>query len=90
MCVHRRQPYFTSAGTILDPETDTIERLFDPRRQRWSDHFTWGEQGTHILGRTSIGRATVIALNLNRPVLVQARQAWVWAGWHPPVDDESS
>ncbi len=39
-----------------------------------------------IEGLTPTGRATVIALHLNRPVLVRARQAWVKVGWHPPRD----
>ena len=39
-----------------------------------------------IVGLTSTGRATVVALNLNRPSLVKARQAWVAVGWHPPKE----
>ncbi len=35
---------------------------------------------------TPVGRATIAALNLNRPSLVKARQAWVAVGWHPPKD----
>jgi hypothetical protein len=61
-------------------------RLFNPRDQVWSDHFRWSEAGDYILGSTATGRATVIALNLNRPTLVRARQAWVAVGWHPPSD----
>lgn len=34
----------------------------------------------------ALGRATVNALHLNRPLLVAARRAWVKAGWHPPED----
>lgn len=72
----------------LDPMTGDVVRLFDPRRQRWSDHFMWSDEGTRIMGQTPIGRATVIALHLNRPSLVQARRAWVRVGWHPPADEE--
>jgi 5-methylcytosine-specific restriction endonuclease McrA len=70
----------------LDVVTDQIVPLFNPRRQTWSEHFAWTPEGDRIVGLTAIGRATVIALNLNRPALVKARQAWVAAGWHPPKD----
>jgi 5-methylcytosine-specific restriction endonuclease McrA len=70
----------------LDVLTDQIVPLFNPRRQSWSEHFAWTAEGDRIFGLTAIGRATVVALNLNRPTLVQARQAWVVAGWHPPKD----
>lgn len=70
----------------LDPTTGERVRLFDPRRQVWSEHFQWSAEGDQIIGLTATGRATVVALNLNRPVLVQARRAWVTVGWHPPRD----
>jgi hypothetical protein len=70
--------------TALDVETSEIVRLFNPRRQTWTEHFAWTSEGDRILGRTPTGRATVIALQLNRPSLVRARKAWVSVGWHPP------
>jgi hypothetical protein len=69
-----------------DPITGEIVRLFDPRHQVWAEHFRWAETGDRIIGLTAIGRATVVALNLNRPALVRARQLWVSVGWHPPKD----
>ena len=68
----------------LDPLTDEIVRLFDPRHQVWQEHFEWTAEGDRINGLTPIGRATIVALSLNRPSLVKARQAWVAVGWHPP------
>jgi hypothetical protein len=70
--------------TALDANTGEIVRLFNPRQQAWVDHFAWTSEGDRIVGRTPIGRATVIALQLNRPSLVRARGAWVSVGWHPP------
>jgi 5-methylcytosine-specific restriction endonuclease McrA len=70
----------------LDPDTDAVVRLFDPRHQSWGEHFAWSKNSDRIEGLTPTGRATVYALNLNRPSLVKARQAWVLAGWHPPRD----
>lgn len=70
----------------LDPETGEVVRLFHPRQERWADHFAWSEAGDLIVGLTPTGRATVLALHLNRPTLVRARQLWVAVGWHPPTD----
>lgn len=69
-----------------DPQIGEMARLFNPREQRWEDHFLWVDSGAQIVGKTAIGRATVMALRLNRPLLVRARRAWVEAGWHPPID----
>ena len=68
----------------LDPQTGEWVRFFDPRRQAWNQHFAWGVEGEQIIGLTPTGRATVTALQLNRPSLVIARRAWVSVGWHPP------
>lgn len=69
-----------------DPETGQLVRLFNPREQIWKEHFLWVESGCRIVGRTAVGRATIQALRLNRPLLVKARRGWVRAGWHPPDD----
>jgi hypothetical protein len=73
-----------------DPESKVVVRLFDPRRQVWADHFAWNDQGDQIVGLTPTGRATVVALHLNRPSLVQARQLWILVGWHPPGNKAST
>jgi 5-methylcytosine-specific restriction endonuclease McrA len=70
----------------LDPDSGEVVPLFNPRRQVWKHHFRWSPEGDQIVGRTPTGRATVLALQLNRPVLVRARQLWVAVGWHPPKD----
>src|SRR5215207_2156717 len=49
----------------LDPTSGTEVTLFDPRRQRWSEHFVWSTDGIEIIGQTATGRATVAALRLN-------------------------
>jgi hypothetical protein len=69
-----------------DPVTGEIVAPFHPRQHVWAEHFAWSEGGTWITGRTAIGRATVIALSLNRPSLVRSRRVWVRAGWHPPKE----
>ena len=74
---------------VVDPDTTEFTALFNPRTQRWSDHFVWSEGGLYIRGRTPIGRATVVVLDLNRALLVRARAYWMSAGWHPPKDSDS-
>lgn len=71
-----------------DPMTGTLIPLFNPRRQRWHDHFAWAEGGRLIVGRTPIGRATEAALHLNRPLLIAARALWITFGLHPPADED--
>ena len=69
----------------LDPETNQETALFHPRQQDWLQHFTWDEDGTHLVGLTPQGRATVEVLRLNHSLIVTARAIWVSAGYHPPT-----
>jgi len=78
---------FKAAQThAKDPETGRDVKLFNPRSQRWSEHFSWTDDGVYIVGKTACGRATVVALRLNNTYAVMVRQAWVSVGWHPPED----
>jgi len=67
-----------------DPLTGQRVHLFNPRMQFWWDHFMWSQDGTLIIGLTPIGRATVIALQLNESLRIAVRRRWVEVGWHPP------
>lgn len=69
-----------------DPLTGETVHLFHPRQQKWSEHFQWSPDGVRVEGITSIGRATVIALRMNREPIITARRRWVLVGWHPPED----
>jgi hypothetical protein len=68
-----------------DPQTGRLVPLFNPRRQRWSQHFAWSEDFLLVMGRTATGRATVEALHLNRPELLNLRRALRTVGEHPPA-----
>src|ERR1700730_8015509 len=57
-----------------DPETGEIVPLFHPRRQVWLDHFAWSVDGTHVIGLTPTGRATIRILRLNRNGLTNLRR----------------
>jgi hypothetical protein len=72
---------FTTAVDLL---TGTIVRLFNPRKDKWTDHFEWNEDFTLMIGLTPIGRATIKRLDLNRQGLVNYRKILVAAGKHPP------
>ena len=72
-----------------DPVTRRIVPLFHPRRQRWSDHFAWGADGSLIVGVTSVGRATVEALRMNRIELVNLREVLYAAQQHPPAEPDT-
>src|SRR4030081_657332 len=49
--------------TGLDPDPAAVTLLFNPRRDRWSDHFVWN--GLHLVGASAVGRTTVRLLQLN-------------------------
>jgi hypothetical protein len=70
----------------IDPETGERVPLFHPRQDVWSDHFTWNEDFTQVIGRTACGRATVVTLKLNRPGVSNLRRVLVAAGEHPPLE----
>lgn len=70
--------------TAPDPTDDQLVPLYHPRQQRWADHFRWSENFLEIIGITATGRATVVALKLNRPRLVNLRRAVYGLGEHPP------
>lgn len=66
----------------LDPGTGRAAPFFSPRRDRWSDHFRW--EGHEIVAATPVGRATLAALDLNRPRRRLIRRAEELFGLFPP------
>ena len=58
--------------------------LFSPRIHLWGEHFTW--DGHEARGLTAIGRATVVALDLNHPRRLRIRQAEEAFGLFPPEE----
>lgn len=61
--------------------------LFNPRKQKWNEHFTWNNDFTLIIGKTPTGRATVETLQLNREGCLNLRRALFAFGKHPPIED---
>jgi hypothetical protein len=70
---------------VTDPETQQEVELFNPRTDRWADHFAWDEDW-RMVALTAIGRATIAALNLNHPRRVRIREAEEWFDLFPPED----
>ncbi len=68
----------------IDPETGKLANFYNPRTQRWADHFRWNKDTTVMVGKTPEGRATIEALNINRPNIVNLRRLLIAVGLHPP------
>jgi HNH endonuclease len=91
-CNERR--YNFVAG--IDPETQEIVPIFNPRQQQWAEHFVWTLDGTVIQGSTPVGRATCIRFDLNdmrypeNDSIRQTRIFWTRTGLHPPSNDPIS
>lgn len=52
--------------TSLDPQTGSITRLFNPRSDKWGEHFRLsGPEGASIEPLTAIGRTTAMFLEFN-------------------------
>jgi len=64
--------------TGLDPDTNEVTRLFDPRRNRWEDHFSW--DGPFLTGRTATGRTTVWLLETNAQERIELRRLLIALG----------
>ncbi|NEO84257.1 MAG: HNH endonuclease [Spirulina sp. SIO3F2] len=67
----------------VDPQTQQLVALFNPRQQKWSVHFAWSDDLQTLMGETPCGRATIVALGLNRPSVVNLRRVLVAVGEHP-------
>ena len=68
-----------------DPLEGGLVPLYHPRQQYWHEHFGWNEDYTVIVGLTPTGRATVVALRMNRPSVVNLRRLLYAYGEHPPL-----
>jgi hypothetical protein len=71
----------------VDPQSAEPVALFHPRRHSWGEHFIWSADGLRIVGLTASGRATIVALDLNRERVIHIRTADVPVHRHPPATD---
>lgn len=66
----------------LDPSSEKLTSVFNPRRHRWETHFRWN--GPHLIGRTAIGRTTIDVLKINHRDRVELRQELIDDDRFPP------
>lgn len=59
----------------IDPLTDEMVPLFNPRTDEWAEHFELN--GPIIVGSTPIGRATIEVLRINLPDRVEHRRSLI-------------
>ena len=69
---------------ILDKETNSEIFLFNPRQDKWQEHFGWNENFTVIIALTTVGKVTINELQLNRDNLMNQRIVYRAYGIHPP------
>ncbi len=70
----------------FDPMTLQVTRIFNPRQDKWQEHFEWNNDKTIILGITDIGRTTIDLLKINSENKIFSRWVLHQAGLHPPTD----
>ncbi len=63
----------------IDPDTQEITQLFNPRKQIWTQHFQL--DGEQLIGLTPEGRATVFLLQLNSEERLLERRMLVALGY---------
>ena len=84
LCYHGCNQHTSRRTAAPDSVTDTLVPLFHPCEHHWEAHFVWNDDFTLMLGLTPTGRATIGALHLNRPGLVNVRRVLYAIGEHPP------
>ncbi|MDZ8032279.1 MULTISPECIES: HNH endonuclease signature motif containing protein [unclassified Nostoc] len=76
-CPYCNRAKGTDLGSI-DPETGKLTPFFNPRTQKWSDHFQLN--GAEIAPLTAVGRVTVAILQFNQSERLEERDRLIWAG----------
>ena len=79
-CNRKKGPNFVG----IDPVTQTVVPLFNPRTAVWHAHFRWTE-GATLIGLTPTGRATVALLDLNHEERLRLRQSLMAEGIFPSL-----
>lgn len=75
ICNKRKGPNIAS----IDPDTGMVVPLYNPRKQKWQEHFQLRYDGT-IIGLTPEGRATASLLEFNSSERVQERRGLMELG----------
>ncbi len=67
----------------IDPVSQSLVRLFHPRKDVWGEHFSWN--GSLLVGETAIGRTTVMVLEINLRHRALHRASLIEEGVFPPT-----
>ena len=70
--------------TAPDPQSGLPAPLYHPRQDNRHFHFRWDE--VTVIGLTATGRATISALDMNRPLILAIRREEILLNRHPPPD----
>jgi hypothetical protein len=62
----------------IDPVEASLTRLFNPRTDRWEEHFR--QAGAQLEGLTPVGRTTIAVLRMNHPDALAVRQSLIAEG----------
>jgi len=79
-CIHCNRQKGPNIAS-LDPNTEDLVPLFNPRLHHWEEHFQ--RKGAIIFALTPIGRATVNLLELNSHERLRIRRGLLAAGCYP-------
>ncbi len=79
-CARCNRAKGTDIGSV-HPESEELVRLFDPRRDRWAEHFRL--DGARIVGLTLIGQVTAALLQFNQDERLFERELLQKAGKYP-------
>ena len=70
----------------LDPQTGDATKLYNPRQQRWHDHFQI-TPGATLAGISPEGRATIAVLRINEESRVKQRRMAMTLDEYPCKQD---
>lgn len=83
-CFHCNRHKGPNIATI-NPRTGEIIRLFNPRTDRWMDHFRFN--GAKIVPQSDMGNATATLLQFNSTRRLEARRLLISTGfWDSDAD----
>lgn len=69
--------------TGIAPDSMIEVRLFNPREDRWNQHFQAVPDTGALIGITPIGHATLTRLQMNSTAQASARRLWMQLGLFP-------
>jgi len=72
----------------IDPVTDSLTALYNPRMQRWDDHFQLQSSDMTFAALTPVGRVTILILELNDSYRVSNRLSLARLGVYPDPPEE--